>query len=408
MLSILTANPSLASTATIDPAWFPKAYQPLVEFINEGGNGTSYFELRAAFDRKYPRRLSREAWEPLLESHPEVSIFDSWVRILRGDYYHEEARRAADEYARNPSDDNLAKVIDAGQAATANSKSETKEKTLADLAAEMELRITDPESEESGIKTYPQLDSILGDGIRGGQLITIGARPAVGKSAFALNLCLQALQKQPDLRIDLFSLEMAAGEVYQRAVSVWTKIQNKKLIHPLTSLNDSELKSFHAANAELPKHDLGIHDQFVRLPEIIQKIQQRSSETPGKYIAIVDYLGLVNVPGQPERRLQIEQVTRELKVTTQQCHIPIIMLSQLSRAIAQRSDKRPELTDLRDSGSVEQDSNVVGFLFNDDDQQANQDFREVTLAIAKNREGALGDINFHFHADQLIFQVAYS
>lgn len=121
----------------------------------------------------------------------------------------------------------------------------------------------------------------------------------------------------------------------------------------------------------------------------------------------MDYLGLIGVRGQPDRRLQIEEITRQFKVLTNELNIPIVLLSQLSRGVENRQDKQPVLSDLRESGSIEQDSNAIGFLWNSDRQDEKSDIRTVTLTIAKNREGALGSIDFRFFAPKLQFKVAY-
>ncbi|MCT3326978.1 DNA helicase, partial [Lacticaseibacillus paracasei] len=107
------------------------------------------------------------------------------------------------------------------------------------------------------------------------------------------------------------------------------------------------------------------------------------------------------------RRLQIEEITRQFKVLTNELGIPIVLLSQLSRGVENRQDKQPVLSDLRESGSIEQDSNAVGFLWNSDRDNEKSDIRTVTLTIAKNREGALGSIDFVFCAPKLQFRVAY-
>ncbi|MFC6785006.1 DnaB-like helicase C-terminal domain-containing protein [Halobaculum halobium] len=105
---------------------------------------------------------------------------------------------------------------------------------------------------------------------------------------------------------------------------------------------------------------------------------------------------MIGVRGQPDRRLQIEEITRQFKVLTNELNIPIVLLSQLSRGVENRQDKQPVLSDLRESGSIEQDSNAIGFLWNSDRQDEKSDIRTVTLTIAKNREGALGSIDFRF------------
>lgn len=143
------------------------------------------------------------------------------------------------------------------------------------------------------------------------------------------------------------------------------------------------------------------------LQQIEKVIRQRTASAKGQYLAVVDYLGLITVPRQSDRRLQIEQITRELKVLTNELNIPILLLSQLSRNIEQRQSQRPMLSDLRESGSIEQDSNAVGFLYNEDRSQAHEKIRSVIFSIQKNREGELADIHMTFDAEHMRFGVAY-
>lgn len=408
-LNCLVNKPSLIRSETIDSKWFTyKPYQILVDYIADKGTDMNFIELRFAFDRSQPGVLSREDWEPILTSHTVPSMLGSWMSIVKQNYYIGRAREAANAYAQSPSDESFDKMLTAAQSATANLDTSVAELSLKDLAKRLSDRLTDAGEIETGIKSYNTLDNLLGDGIMPGRLITIGARPAVGKSAFSMNLVLEALKKQPKLSVDLFSLEMSSEEVYQRAIAAWGGIENFRLRHPLMSMNDAQLARMRRANVELSALDFRIHDKMMRLPQIVKTIRQQSAAAKDGYLAVIDYLQLVTVSGQSDRRLQIEQITREFKMLTQELNVPIVMLSQLSRGIENRPQQpRPMLSDLRESGSIEQDSNVVAFLFNADAEQSKLKERKVILNIAKNREGSLGDVNFKFVADKLQFKVAY-
>ena len=260
---------------------------------------------------------------------------------------------------------------------------------------------------DNGIKTYFTLNNILGGGLMPGRLLTIGARPGVGKSAFAVNLIIEALKQQPELTVDMFSLEMSNAENYNRLLACKTGISAGKFINPQKSLSDAEKVEVEKAGNVLKDYHLQLYDKQVELPQIVKTMRQRAADADKGYLAIVDYLGLIGVRSQSDRRLQIEEITRQFKVLTNELGIPIVLLSQLSRGIENRQDKQPVLSDLRESGSIEQDSNAVGFLWNSDRQNEKSDIRTVTLTIAKNREGALGSIDFRFFAPKLQFKVAY-
>ena len=130
------------------------------------------------------------------------------------------------------------------------------------------------------------------------------------------------------------------------------------------------------------------------------KIYESAKAKPDKYVAIIDYIGLVKVNGRQDRWLQVGKITRELKIIANEYNIPVIALAQLNRGVESRQNKEPLLSDLRESGSIEQDSNVVAFLYRPDDEN-----RElVKLSIRKNREGSLGDISYYFDGKYMYFK----
>lgn len=256
-----------------------------------------------------------------------------------------------------------------------------------------------------GVLTFGRLDMALGGGIRGGMLVTIGARPSVGKSAFAVNLIQKALRRQSDMRVDLFSLEMSKAEVLARFIALKTGLSSDKLRH-LSQMSDTDKATVREAMAYYQAHDLKVYDRIADLHRIMSVMKERAAGMEeGHYLAVIDYLGLIRVADtRRERRLQIEEITRELKVLANEYQVPIILLSQLSRAVEQRQDKSPILSDLRESGSIEQDSNVVGFLMNLETEVNHERYQRVAFQIKKNREGALYDLHFKFYQAKMRFE----
>lgn len=406
MLYCLTQQPKLIRSEWVSPDWFDyKPYQTLVKYLNDVGGELDYIQLRDGFTKSYPGVMSREDWEPILTADVTVGNFSSWVKVIRNDFYRKRAQESAFDFANDPSDEKFHSMLITAQDAISNDSSDT-EVTMDELVQDMHERITEGKL-DVGIKTYAPIDKLFGDGLMPGRLITIGARPAVGKSAFAINLVLEAFKRQADVTIDVFSLEMTNRQNYQRLVASMTGIPSSKLVNPMIDLSDAEMKKVEEAGQTLRSYDLRLWDKQLKLQQIVKVLRQRAATAKHGYLAVVDYLGLIEVPGQPDRRLQIEEVTRQFKLLTNELDVPIIMLSQLSRGIESRNDKKPMLSDLRESGSIEQDSNAVGFLWNSDRSNEKSDVRSVTLTIAKNREGALGDVNFNFFANKLQFRVAY-
>ena len=260
-----------------------------------------------------------------------------------------------------------------------------------------------------GIKTFSQMDSALGGGIQAGMLITIGARPAVGKSAFAINLIQKCLERNKGMRVDLFSLEMPKREILARFLSLTTRIQSyyfKNLNRLLTPVDKELVRN---AIEYYRQEDIQVFDKVSDINRILAIIKERASTAKENgYIAVIDYVGLIKVVNsKKERRLQIEEITRELKVLANEYQIPIIILSQLSRGVESRQDKSPQLSDLRESGSIEQDSNVVGFLTNVETEENNDGYQRIEFQIRKNRDGELMDLKFKFFKNRMFFQEVF-
>ena len=260
-----------------------------------------------------------------------------------------------------------------------------------------------------GIKTFSQMDSALGGGIQAGMLITIGARPAVGKSAFAINLIQKCLERNKGMRVDLFSLEMPKREILARFLSLTTRIQSyyfKNLNRLLTPVDKELVRN---AIEYYRQEDIQVFDKVSDINRILAIIKERASTAKENgYIAVIDYVGLIKVANsKKDRRLQIEEITRELKVLANEYQIPIIILSQLSRGVESRQDKSPQLSDLRESGSIEQDSNVVGFLTNVETEENNDGYQRIEFQIRKNRDGELMDLKFKFFKNRMFFQEVF-
>ena len=260
-----------------------------------------------------------------------------------------------------------------------------------------------------GIKTFSQMDSALGGGIQAGMLITIGARPAVGKSAFAINLIQKCLERNKGMRVDLFSLEMPKREILARFLSLNTRIQSYYFKNMNKMLTPVEKETVRNAIEYYRQEDIQVYDKVSDINRILAIIKERASTAKENgYIAVIDYVGLIKVANsKKDRRLQIEEITRELKVLANEYQIPIIILSQLSRGVESRQDKSPQLSDLRESGSIEQDSNVVGFLTNVDTELNNDGYQRIEFQIRKNRDGELMDLKFKFFKNRMFFQEVF-
>lgn len=257
-----------------------------------------------------------------------------------------------------------------------------------------------------GIKTFGNLDFKLGGGLFGGMLVTIGARPGVGKTAFAaVNLVDEAIKNNKDIAIDVFTLEMSKREMVNRYISMHTEISTFKLRNPNKILGPKDKRLVRECVEKLKEYNLRIHDKSSTIQDIRSQIKSRVFEHGDKpYMCVIDYLGLIKTNERhKDRRLEIESITRDLKILANELNIVIILLSQLSRGVEHRQDKMPVLSDLRESGSIEQDSNVVAFLHNPDESEQ----EDIQLVIRKNREGSLGILSFKFDGNKMKFEPVY-
>ncbi len=251
-----------------------------------------------------------------------------------------------------------------------------------------------------GVPTgFPSLDRLL-LGLREGQLVIIGARPAVGKTSFALNLALNAAAA--GYTVGFFSLEMSGKEIAQRLICA----------HAMLSISDfrtgrispEQWANINEATQELSKLDILIDDTPGTTVTEIRAKARRMLHNKEKSIVILDYLQLVSPP--PGRRaenraVEVSEMSRALKILAKDLAIPVISLSQLSRAVESRTGKRPQLSDLRESGSIEQDADIVMFLDrSSDEHEASRDDRPdegvTRVIVAKNRSGPIGDVDLAF------------
>ena len=249
----------------------------------------------------------------------------------------------------------------------------------------------------AGIPTgYRYLDTVL-TGLGRSDLIILAARPGMGKTSFALNIATNVARQQRIPTI-IFSLEMTCEQLTDRIISSVAGIDAQTF--RIGQLNNSEWNEFAAATSTLYNIPIYMDDSSgVTVPEIKAKIRQIDQDPAREKIGlvIIDYLQLMQSARRTENRVQeISEITRSLKLMAKELNVPVMVLSQLSRAAEKasgRSDHRPQLSDLRDSGSIEQDADVVLFLYRaayynaqgGEEEQANEN--EAECIVAKNRHG---------------------
>jgi len=245
----------------------------------------------------------------------------------------------------------------------------------------------------SGFRDLDRLTS----GFQPGNLIILAARPSMGKSALALCIATN-LGVRHETPVALFTLEMSKAEVTQRLMCSEAKVESNRLRSG--KLTQDDWPRLTAACDKLMKAPIYVDDTgSITMMELRSKARRMKSREPKLGLIIVDYLQLMTSGTNPENRVQeVSQISRSLKVLARDLEVPILALSQLSRAVEQRQDKRPVLSDLRDSGSIEQNADLVFFVYRDDyysgEESDQQGLAEVILS--KNRNGPTGTEKLSF------------
>lgn len=259
----------------------------------------------------------------------------------------------------------------------------------------------------TGIATgYPALDAMT-TGLHEEELIILAARPAVGKTAFALNIA-QNIGTKQDKTVAIFSLEMGAESLVNRMLAAEGTIESHNL--RTGQLNDEEWNQYFIAMGTLSKASIYIDDTpGIKITEIRARSRKLAQETGNLGLIVIDYLQLISGTGRENRQQEVSEISRQLKILAKELKVPVIALSQLSRGVEQRQDKRPVLSDIRESGSIEQDADIVAFLYRDDyydragandDDEGFNDVPEVDnkveVIIEKNRSGSRGTVELLF------------
>ena len=242
---------------------------------------------------------------------------------------------------------------------------------------------------------YRDLDRVT-SGFQPGNLIIVAARPSMGKSALAL--CMAAnLGVRHETPVALFTLEMSKAEVTQRLLCSEAKVESQRLRSGRLAADD--WPRLVAAGDKLMKAPIYVDDTgSITMMELRSKARRLKSKLPSLGLIVVDYLQLMTSGSSAESRVQeVSQISRQLKVLARDLELPIVALSQLSRAVEQRHDKRPILSDLRESGSIEQDADIVAFVYRDEYYNEESDQQGLAeLIVAKHRNGPTDAVKLSF------------
>lgn len=277
------------------------------------------------------------------------------------------------------------------------------------IAQENLERLSENKSELTGVPTgYTKLDKAA-SGLHPGELIIIAARPGMGKTAFALNIAVNAA-KSTKKAIAIFNMEMPAEQLVNRMRSAVGQVDSHKIQTGM--LNHEDWKRINEANSQLAETNIQIvDDASITAGEIKAKCRNLANKDEGLALVIIDYLQLVTTGGKrPDSRQQeVSEISRALKTMAMELKVPVIALAQLSRNAEKRENNQPMLADLRESGSIEQDADMVLFINRNDyfkpkEQLDSQQNVVADIIIAKHRKGSTGVFQLLFELNMSCFR----
>ena len=258
---------------------------------------------------------------------------------------------------------------------------------------------------------YPNLDELLGGGLQRSDLIILAARPSLGKSTLAINAACHAAQQ--GLSVGVFSLEMSGEQVAVRLIASEADLDGHRL--RLNLLREEEDQRVIDAIGMLSDLPLYIDETPLQTVMDLRGKARRLQQERGLDLLVVDYLQLVDTGRSDNRAIALGEVSRSLKAVARELDIPVLACSQLSRAVEQRPNHRPLLSDLRESGSLEQDSDVVMFIHREDRYTTREEWERkhpaegypeniAEIMVAKHRNGPVGTVQLYFRNDRVRFE----
>ncbi len=344
---------------------------------------------------------------------PSISRVEEYARIVRDKYLLRsliESSREIIEDASSPVDE-VTRLIDSAEQRIfeiRDSKSTKGLQKIGDIIVDTFDRLDLLNSEDSDLyKGIPTGIGLLDNTITGlnrSDLILLAARPGMGKTSFALNIAKHVALKCKR-KVAFFSLEMTKEQLASRLLSMEGLISGTTL--RTGKLTDDEWTRLIEAGDVLSKTEIYLDDTpGITVPEIKAKLRRQR----GVDLVIIDYLQLMSASRRIDNRVQeISEITRNLKILAKEFNVPVITLSQLSRASEQRAEHKPQLSDLRDSGSIEQDADIVLFLYREDYYKNTEGAREDAdknsgeCIVAKNRHGETRSVPLHWQGEFMRF-----
>jgi replicative DNA helicase len=388
--------------------FYRQAHQRLFQVIGEMRENKKPIDLVSLTEELHTRKLLDEVGgvtylNELSNSVPTTANADFYAKIIEEKAIRRVLIAKANQMAAQAAQEaNIEEVITSAQEGLQNiqERSVSKEGRILDIKdmALAEFELIEKQAMNpgiSGIPTgFPDVDKMI-NGLNPSELFILAGRPAMGKTAFALNLATNVAMNEKKTAV-IFSLEMPVGQLLRRMFSAYGNIDSTVI--RTGNLNGEDWEKLTMATSAISEAPIKLIDRAYTLSEIRSDARKLKREYGELGVIVIDYLQLIGVEGNfPTTNERIGHISRSLKLLARELDVPIIALSQLSRAVEQRQDKRPMMSDLRDSGSIEQDADVVAFLYRDDYYNEDSDKKNIAeLIISKQRNGPVGKVELLF------------
>ena len=351
----------------------------------------------------------------LINDVPTASNIDEYIKIVNEKAVLRRLIKESSDIASlaYDNDENINDVLDTAEKKILNvvktrkgSEFRTVQDVMFKTQSDLE-KLSQKKGAITGLATgFYDIDNLT-SGLHPNELIIIAARPAMGKTAFALNLVINAAMNQ-DKAVALFNMEMPAEQLAMRMLSSVGQIKQSKLRNG--NLEHDDWKRINEAISRFADTKLYIDDTAgMTISEIKAKCRRLASQKDGLALIVIDYLTLIQGSSkyQGNRQQEVSEISRSLKTLAMELGVPVVALAQLSRGVESREDKRPMLSDLRESGSIEQDADIVAFLYRDDyynkQETDTNPVSESEFIVAKHRNGPTRTINLIFQRDTSTF-----
>lgn len=409
LLGSLFLNPTLVNECYIQPSeMYFKKHQLILKAMYDVFSEHNHVDLAALFakfDDSERETIGGYSYvSDLMNSQFHDRNFKTYQKLIRDTFKVRKAVEFSINFSNYPSIDSLHKM---SQKISELIEDEIVEETSNfEVLQEIYEEIFQPSLGLTGIDTGLQDLNTMTDGIQKGDLVILAARPSVGKTALALNFAMNACLNKN--RVLFYSFEMPKKQLLQRMLSSLTRIDLMYLRKSTKPLTIEETKLIANKYSTISEWDLIISDEKggQTVQDICISMRSHLKNNQDKdSLVIIDYLQLVRTNKSINRHdLQIGEITRELKLLAKELNIPIVLISQLNRNVESRNDKRPMMSDLRDSGNIEQDADVIFLLHREDYYNRESALKNVIeLNIAKHRNGPVGTVELLYSKEIGIF-----